>query len=155
MSWYHVPLWDLRPDITSCRNVTVWNMRSCFCGEPSLTIARVWNLQSLNGPSRAELVTILYCLTWESPSLEGQVPVFIFPRNRVAQGTGFLDIIHGSVLYLKLNSTLWVCPYLTGNTLRLYYEPNRFMISISLWRWYINISITILDIIHRPIQNIL
>jgi hypothetical protein len=23
MSWYRVPLWDLRPDITSCRNVSV------------------------------------------------------------------------------------------------------------------------------------
>jgi hypothetical protein len=27
---------DLRPDITSCRNVAVWNLRSCFCGAPSL-----------------------------------------------------------------------------------------------------------------------
>jgi hypothetical protein len=23
MSWYRAPLWDLRPDITSCRNVAV------------------------------------------------------------------------------------------------------------------------------------
>jgi hypothetical protein len=23
MSWYRAPLWDLRPDITSCRNVSV------------------------------------------------------------------------------------------------------------------------------------
>jgi hypothetical protein len=23
MSWYRVPLWDLRPDIISCRNVAV------------------------------------------------------------------------------------------------------------------------------------
>jgi hypothetical protein len=23
MSWYRTPLWDLRPDITSCRNVEV------------------------------------------------------------------------------------------------------------------------------------
>jgi hypothetical protein len=29
--------------------------------------------------------TILYCLIWDSPNLEGQVPVFIPPRNRVAQ----------------------------------------------------------------------
>jgi hypothetical protein len=35
--------------------------------------------QSLSGPSPAGLVTIFYCLIW------GQVPVFIFPRNRVAQ----------------------------------------------------------------------
>jgi hypothetical protein len=42
-------------------------------------------VQSLNGPSRAEPVTIFYCLIWDSPNLEGQVPVFISPRNRVAQ----------------------------------------------------------------------
>jgi hypothetical protein len=29
--------------------------------------------------------TIFYCLIWDSPNLEGQVPVFISPRNRVAQ----------------------------------------------------------------------
>jgi hypothetical protein len=32
ISWYRAPLWDLRPDITSCRNVAVWNLRSWFCG---------------------------------------------------------------------------------------------------------------------------
>jgi hypothetical protein len=26
-----------------------------------------------------------YCLIWDSPNLEGQVPVFISPRDRVAQ----------------------------------------------------------------------
>jgi hypothetical protein len=41
MSWYRAPLWDLRPDITSCRNVAVWNLRSCICGAPSLTRGRV------------------------------------------------------------------------------------------------------------------
>jgi hypothetical protein len=43
-----------------------------------------------------------------------------------------LDISHRPVLYLKLNSTLYVCPYLTGNTLRLRYEPNSLMLSIGL-----------------------
>jgi hypothetical protein len=62
-----------------------------------------------------------------------------------------LDIIHRPVFYLKLNSTLQVCSYLTGNTLRLRYEPNRLKLSTVLWRWYINITITILDIIHRPV----
>jgi hypothetical protein len=45
MSWYRAPLWGLRPDITSCRNVAVWNLRSCFCGALSLTRGRVCNLQ--------------------------------------------------------------------------------------------------------------
>jgi hypothetical protein len=30
MSWYWVALWNLRPDITSCRNVAIWNLRSCI-----------------------------------------------------------------------------------------------------------------------------
>jgi hypothetical protein len=49
--------------------------------------------QSLWGPSPTELMTIFYFLIWDSPTLKGQVPVFISPRNRVAQlyplGTGF------------------------------------------------------------------
>jgi hypothetical protein len=51
----------------------------------------------------------------------------------------------------QLNSTLYVWPYLTRNTLRLHYEPNRSVLSIGLWRWYNNITITILYIIHRPV----
>jgi hypothetical protein len=193
----------------------------------------LWALpeQSLSGRSPAELTIIFYCLIWDSPNLEGQVPVFISPRNRVVQlypcelgsvcvvsydsqgyGRGILtclhtglildvkkskswyswrsvsqyvvvssslwdlwpDIIlclkvavlsllgalsdersglsiHRPVFYLKFNSTLWVCPYLTGNTLRLRYEPNRLMLSIGLWEMYITITITILDIVHRPV----
>jgi hypothetical protein len=42
-------------------------------------------MQSLNDPSRAEPVTILYCLMWESSNLKKQVPVFISPKNKVAQ----------------------------------------------------------------------
>jgi hypothetical protein len=42
-------------------------------------------VQSLNRPSRSEPITILYCLIWDFPNLEGQVPVFITPRNWVAQ----------------------------------------------------------------------
>jgi hypothetical protein len=73
----------------------------CFV-EPSLTRWRVCNLlyncfwflpeQSLLSRSPAKLTTIFYYLIWDSPNLEGQVPVFISPRNRVAQlyhpGTG-------------------------------------------------------------------
>jgi hypothetical protein len=40
--------------------------------------------QSLWRPSPAELTTIFYCLTWDSPNLEDHVPIFISPRNRVA-----------------------------------------------------------------------
>jgi hypothetical protein len=87
MSWYRVPLWDLRPDIISCRNVAVWNLRFCIYWAPSLTRGRVCNLQCNHSivPSRSEPETILYCLIWDSPNLEGQIPVFISPSNRVAQ----------------------------------------------------------------------
>jgi hypothetical protein len=60
-----------------------------------------------------------------------------------------LGIIYRPVFYLKLNWTLQVCPYLTGVTLRLRYEPNRLLLCIGLWRIYINITKTVLDITHR------
>jgi hypothetical protein len=62
-----------------------------------------------------------------------------------------LDIIHRPAFHLKLNSNVNFCLYPIGNTLRLRYEPNRLMLSIGLLRWYINVAITILDIIHRPV----
>jgi hypothetical protein len=62
-----------------------------------------------------------------------------------------MDIIHRPVFYLKFNSTQQVCPYFTGKTLHLCYEPNRLMLPIGLWRWYFNISIRILNIIYCPV----
>jgi hypothetical protein len=162
MSWYHAPLLDLRPDITSCRNVPVWNLRSCIYWAPSLTTARVCNLQCNHSMVRvaqnpkpyptvssetpptwswsrshfttqsqsvclgiehpcgtcdqillpvgrllsdtcglvsvgrplwredgSEICSVITqwseSLRTRNPSLEGQVPVFISPRNRVAQ----------------------------------------------------------------------
>jgi hypothetical protein len=70
-------------------------LRLCYFVAPSLTRGQVCNLlyncfwalpeQSLLGRGPAELTAIFYCLIWDSPNLEGQVPVFISPRNRVAQ----------------------------------------------------------------------
>jgi hypothetical protein len=74
-----IPLWDLCPDISSCRKVAVRKLRSCFCGTPSLTRGRVCSLQSRRTHN------ILYCLIWDSSNLEGQVPVFMSHRSRVAQ----------------------------------------------------------------------
>jgi hypothetical protein len=72
------------------RQLRFWNFVS-----PSVTRVRVCNLlyncfgalpeQSPLGRSSAELTAIFYCLIWDSPNLEGQVPVFISPRNKVAQ----------------------------------------------------------------------
>jgi hypothetical protein len=78
MSCCRAPTWDLRPDITSCRNVAVWKMRSYFCGMPSLKSTGLqFAVQSFNDPSRAEPLTI-----WDSLNLEGQVPVFISPQEQ-------------------------------------------------------------------------
>jgi hypothetical protein len=85
MSWCRAPLWDLRPDITSCRYVAVWKLRSLFLWG-ALSDERTglqFAVQSLNGPSHAEPVILLYCLIWDSLNLDGHVPVFISPRNRV------------------------------------------------------------------------
>jgi hypothetical protein len=70
------PLWREDGPVTYSYN--------CFWVLPQL---------SLPGQSPAGPMTIFYCLIWDSPNLEGQVPVFMSPRNRVAQlypsGTGF------------------------------------------------------------------
>jgi hypothetical protein len=71
------------------------HLRFCYFVAPSLTRGRVCNLllncfwalpeQSLLSRSPAELTALFCCLIWDSPNLEGQVPVFISLRNRVAQ----------------------------------------------------------------------
>jgi hypothetical protein len=76
------PLWNLWPDITSCPKVVVLSLWDVLSSERT---GLQFAVQSLNGPSRTEPATILYCLIWDSPNLEGQVPIFISPRNRVAQ----------------------------------------------------------------------
>jgi hypothetical protein len=76
------PLWNLWPYITSSQNVAVFLLWGALSDERTGLQSAV---QSLKGPIRTEPVTILYCLIWDSSNLEGQVPVFISPRNRVAQ----------------------------------------------------------------------
>jgi hypothetical protein len=44
-------------------------------------------------------MTIFYCPICDSPNLEGQIPVFISPRNRVAQ------------LYTRVLGSLYVASY--------------------------------------------
>jgi hypothetical protein len=97
-----------------------------------LSLAR----ESLSGPTLAELRPIFHCLIGDSPNLEGQVPIFISPRNRVAQlyppGAEFLfrrllrlvelrwrysnSLPHWLMTQLKIKIVLWtmvsrpVCP---------------------------------------------
>jgi hypothetical protein len=65
-----------------------------------MLLSEIWGLVSVGSPLWredgsaicsvitewcSEPVTIRYYLIWDSPSLEGKVPIFISPRNRVAQ----------------------------------------------------------------------
>jgi hypothetical protein len=68
MSWYRAPLWDLRPDITSCQNVVVWNCGLISEGRPLwredgsaiCSVITQW-------VEERRTLTILYCLIWDSP----------------------------------------------------------------------------------------
>jgi hypothetical protein len=80
-SWCRAPIWGPWPEFYYCRTFVVLR-----CGAPFLTRGRVCNLLtqftiSLVSKSRRTHLT----LVWDSPSLEGQVPVFVSPRNRVTQ----------------------------------------------------------------------
>jgi hypothetical protein len=88
MSVYRAPLWDLRSDIP----VGMLLSKSCglvMCG--ALSDERTglqFAVQSLNSPIRAQPITIICCLIWDSPDLEGQVLVY-------PPGTGWLSCAPG------------------------------------------------------------
>jgi hypothetical protein len=92
-SGYRASFWDPWK-ILSC-SFFVWQLRRSAFNASSLTRKQVCNLllncfwalpeQSHSSRSPTELTAISYCLFWDSPNLEGQVPVFISPRNGVAQ----------------------------------------------------------------------
>jgi hypothetical protein len=112
---------------------SVWQLRLSWCGTPSLTRGWVCNLLIQLFLCLARAVTLgsksrrthdhFYCLILDSPNMEGQVPVFIYPRNRVAQlypralgslfvasydsqgyGGGILKRLHTGQLLLVLKS---------------------------------------------------
>jgi hypothetical protein len=95
--------------------VSVRQLRVCWCGALSLTRGRVCRLQLLlvlasavilGSESRGTRDHILLSLIWDSPNLEGQVPVFISPRRRVAQ------------LYSQALGSLFVASYDSPGDLR-------------------------------------
>jgi hypothetical protein len=74
--------------------ITVRELQVCWCGVLSLTRERVYRLQLLLVLTSAVILGswsrgihnhILLSQIRDSPNLEGQVPIFISPRNRVAQ----------------------------------------------------------------------
>jgi hypothetical protein len=73
--------------------ITVRQLRVCWCGALSLARGRVCRIQLLlvlasavilRSKSRGTHDHILLSQIRDSPNLEGQVPVFISPRNRMA-----------------------------------------------------------------------
>jgi hypothetical protein len=87
---------------------TVRKLRVCWCGALSLTSERVCRLQLLLALASAVILGseshrtrdhILVSQIRDSPNLEGQVPIFISLRNRVAQ------------LYPKALGSLFVASY--------------------------------------------
>jgi hypothetical protein len=74
--------------------ITIRQLRVCWCEAPSLTRGRVCSLQFLLVFASAVILgsespgihdNILLSQIQDSPNLDGQVPVFISLRNRVAQ----------------------------------------------------------------------
>jgi hypothetical protein len=65
-----------------CMKVAVLSL---WCALSDERTSLQFAMQSLNGPSCTEPVTILDCLIWDSPNLKEQVPIFISLRNRVVQ----------------------------------------------------------------------
>jgi hypothetical protein len=69
----------------------------------------LWALPThlLSGTSPAELMIIFYCLISDFLNLEGLVPVFISPRDRVAQ---IYPRALGSLFVASYDSTIFYCP---------------------------------------------
>jgi hypothetical protein len=81
LSWSKAPIWGLRPDFYYCQTVAGWLMWGALSDErtglPFTIAAGICH--------RGTRDHILLYQIRDSPNREGQVPVFIFPRNRVAQ----------------------------------------------------------------------
>jgi hypothetical protein len=114
--------------------ITVRQLRVCWCGAPTLMTGRVCRFQLLmvlasavtfGSESRGTRDHILLSQIQDSPNLEGQVPIFIHPRNRVGQlypqalGSHFVASYdsqgydRGIRTHLHAGLTkLWTCPLL-------------------------------------------
>jgi hypothetical protein len=88
LSWCLAPIWGPVPDFCYCQFWVRWG------GAPTLTRGRVCRLKLLlslasavicGSESRGTHDHISLSQIRNSPSLEGQVPVFITPRENVAQ----------------------------------------------------------------------
>jgi hypothetical protein len=154
-----------RKYLTAWDNICLWNENShhsCVCVETtkgiktqlnSVAWVRQWTIPTKRQPLVGE-VSAKFCgwrgVAWSAwRSLTGAISDFL-DRCRYF----FFQVAP----QLKLWG--WGAPfqthYVSGNLVSPRIEPgprepNRLKLSVGLWRWYINITITILDIIHRPV----
>jgi hypothetical protein len=91
MSWYWASLWNLRPYIIYCRNVAVWNLRSCIYWAPSLTRGRSAICSVITQSLRTRNNTLLSHLRLPQPGGPGS-RIYI-PQEQggpaIPPGTGF------------------------------------------------------------------
>jgi hypothetical protein len=133
LSWsWSVLIWGTRPDFCYVKQ-----LRVCWCWAPTMTKGRLCRLQPLLvlasavvllSESRETHDYILLSQIRYFPNLEGQVPVFISPRNRVAQ------------LYPQALGSLLVTSYDSqgyGGGIRTRLHAGK---SVSFSEYYINVQ---------------
>jgi hypothetical protein len=102
-SWNKAPIWGLRPDLYYCQTdagLLMWGALSdermvsvvCSCGWPSPA-------QSFSGPSPVGLVTIFYCLRFETS-------LFVVSYDSQDHGGGIRNRIHTGAHGFKVKVTL-------------------------------------------------
>jgi hypothetical protein len=84
LSWSQAPIWGPRPDFCYFQTVAGLLMWGALCDERT-GLSFILLQVILRSESRGTLDYILLSQNRDSPNLEGQVPVFISPRNRVTQ----------------------------------------------------------------------
>jgi hypothetical protein len=70
LSWFQAPIWGLLPDLCYCLTFEVFLMWGALSDERMGLPNCCWSspAQSFLGPSATELVTIFFCLRFETPS---------------------------------------------------------------------------------------
>jgi hypothetical protein len=89
LAWCQASIWGTLPDSYYCQTFRefVYVGRSLWREDGSVVYNYSWSspAQSFWDPSPARLTIMFYPQMRDSPNLEGQVPVFISPKNKVTQ----------------------------------------------------------------------
>jgi hypothetical protein len=95
LSWYQASIWEPRPIFLLLSLIVFRQLQICWYERPLgwevesvvFSFCRASPVQPFSSLSPMGLMSILYCLYFldSPPNLEGQIPVFISPRNRISQ----------------------------------------------------------------------